>query len=439
MYPGIYGDVREYVKTCISCQQAKPPGGNNRSLAGLMQHVDVTAPLERLQFDVQGPLPAVTRDGTTYKHFLVALDVFSKYAVLVPLPGTTSTHLLDALRQVTAQVGLPSTLQVDNASYFDSAEWRAELKRLNIDMHLVTPKQHKSNGGVERVQRTILDMLRTSHGHDTSRWLQLLPDIQLWYNTNVHSSTGVTPFAALHTYTASTHLDASISSAALSALARSASVYTQEESAAVGKFTATAAKAGAARSKVITASQRKATARQAKHHDRDRVPVEYAPGSFVFIVNEQRDGDKLAPYLSGPRRVIRKISDVIYAVEKGPEHASGAEYTVHVERLRRAYLRDGITATDVLVAARRSGTYIVESVLGYRWSKTKKRSEVLVKWKDFPDSECTWEPLKAVGAGVGHTDVVQGFVKKFGVITDRRLKAKTASFTVDATGTARPL
>ena len=70
-----------------------------------------TRPWARLHLDFAGPLFG--------KMFLVLIDAHSKWIEAFPTTGSTSAVVIDNLRTVFAQFGLPETLVTDNGSCFD--------------------------------------------------------------------------------------------------------------------------------------------------------------------------------------------------------------------------------------------------------------------------------------------------------------------------------
>jgi transposase InsO family protein len=416
-------DVRAYVRACVSCQAHK--SGNATQPHGLMQHVEATRPLEIVQLDLQGRLPAAqtaASGDTVFFYFLTAIDVFSKYVVAIPIVDATAAATIDAVRSAFTHFGgMPQLVQVDNGSNFDSAAFRTFLDRHHVRHHFITPHQHKSQGAVERVHRTLLDMLRTAlDGDVTSRWASLLPECVLSYNTARHNSTGIAPALLFRSVSPSTSLDRLLRREG----AGTAVDPTAGSSAAAGSLSRTVSPHQAAqlsedelRDSVVQ-RQRASTTRQAAQHDAGKSVPTFNVGDAVFVRLEQRTGDKLTRHWAGPRLVTGKINDNIYLVEAAPERGDGATIRVHAELLRRADISRVSDKADRAIAGRAPGTYIVEKVVQHRF--VDNRPEFHIHWLGYDVHERSWEPFQGFDAdgqpvGVGHTDIVRQYMDKHGI------------------------
>jgi len=183
-------DVEEWVSTCVTCQERRPPPSKPKAPHGKMP--TPTKPFEFLQIDLKGKLPE-TATGNEY--LMVVYDYFSKYIVAVPLPNKRTETVTEAfVKHFVLTYGVPSSLCSDQGSEFESRLLQDTCRQLHIEKVRTSVAHPSSNGGVERCNRTIGDLLRLLVRDDQRDWDVWVPYVCFAYNTSVHSSTQSSPF-----------------------------------------------------------------------------------------------------------------------------------------------------------------------------------------------------------------------------------------------------
>jgi len=139
----------------------------------------------------------VTRKGN--KYLLVLVDILTSYAVAVPLQDKSSANVAAALKRNVLEnrlLGPPVKLLSDNGLEFVNQTLERLLKKYGTQQVLTTPYNPKANGTTERLNRTILSLLRglISPAIEWDAVIQSVLDI---YNNCPHSSTGSSPFEAI--------------------------------------------------------------------------------------------------------------------------------------------------------------------------------------------------------------------------------------------------
>jgi transposase InsO family protein len=87
---------------------------------------------------------------------------------------------------------LSTNLLTDNGPEFTSHEFSTFVQNLSIKHKLTTPYQPTSNGAMERVNRTIKNLIRSLS--DAGRaWEESLPRAVITYNNTIHVELGVSP------------------------------------------------------------------------------------------------------------------------------------------------------------------------------------------------------------------------------------------------------
>lgn len=179
--------VAEWCRTCKICGSRKGPQKHPR---GLIQHYLVGTPLERVAINIIGQLPKT--EGN--KYILVLTDYFSRWAEAYRLKGIGAEEVARVfVYQFIARFGVPRRLHLDKGSQLESKLFRELGKRFRIDKTRTTAMHPQSDGMVERLNRTVEDVLSkyvAKHHRDWDRHLQLA---LVAYRSSEYESTGFSP------------------------------------------------------------------------------------------------------------------------------------------------------------------------------------------------------------------------------------------------------
>ena len=123
----------------------------------------------------------------------VAIDVWSRYAWIIPIANKTGASVLSAFRQLINDSGRkPKRVWWDQGKEFLNANMTAFLKRQGIESYS-TFGQHGSMF-VERLNRTIKTRLeKVFTASHSNRWIDVLPGLMETYNSSKHSSIKMSP------------------------------------------------------------------------------------------------------------------------------------------------------------------------------------------------------------------------------------------------------
>ena len=156
-----------------------------------MQTYTAGEPLERMAIDVMGELHL---SKSRNKCVVVAMDYFTKFVFLLPLPNHKAKTIAEALvKEVFTKFGIPKFLHSDRGTDFMSNLFRETCNLFRIDKTLTTPWRPQSDGMVERMNRTLGAMLRQYTSENQDDWDEYLPYCALAYNSSYHSSTSYSP------------------------------------------------------------------------------------------------------------------------------------------------------------------------------------------------------------------------------------------------------
>ena len=191
-WPGLYGEVLNYCKSCPECQLTSKRKTRPYPLQPLPV---IEVPFTRIAMDIVGPLE---RTQTGYRYILVICDYATRYPEAFPLRKISARPIAQALLQLFSRVGIPQEVLTDQGTAFLSKTMQQVYGLLGIKGIRTTPYHPQTDGLVERYNQTLKGMLRkfvASNGKDWDRWL---PFLLFAYREVPQASTGFSPFELLY-------------------------------------------------------------------------------------------------------------------------------------------------------------------------------------------------------------------------------------------------
>lgn len=127
-----------------------------------------------------------------YKYILTVIDIFTKYAWVVPLKKKTGDELCSAFKKIFAKGRYPIKLNTDQGKEFDNKKVKTLLH--NRGIMFFTTRSDKKAAVVERFNRTLKNkMWRYFTFKNTHKYIDVLADLVRSYNGSIHRSIGVAP------------------------------------------------------------------------------------------------------------------------------------------------------------------------------------------------------------------------------------------------------
>lgn len=190
-FPSLKSFVQKYVSHCLICITHKKVPRAPHQLIHSWEKPG--SPFEVIHADALGPLP----QSNGYKYVLIVVDAFSKYCLLFPMFGQDANELRKLFTNVISLFGAPKLIVADRGRMFQSSEFTKFVTELGIEMHLITPEMHHSNGQVERYCRTLLNMIRIECNHRQNEWSDVMWRLQLTLNITKQRTTKLSPLNLL--------------------------------------------------------------------------------------------------------------------------------------------------------------------------------------------------------------------------------------------------
>jgi hypothetical protein len=191
-WPGMKPMIADYIRGCTTCAAVKH---STQRPAGLLRPLPIPErPWQVISIDFVGPLP-MTADY--FDTVLVVVDKFSKRGHFIP----TTKHVT---AQKTAQLilehvikyhaAIPEGIISDRGTQFASLLFSEFWRALGTELRMSTSYHPQSDGQTERLIRDLEQQLRSHANRTGDNWKEVLPIVELHYNSDVHESTGKTPY-----------------------------------------------------------------------------------------------------------------------------------------------------------------------------------------------------------------------------------------------------
>ena len=310
-WPRLRCDVKTWVKRCGICAVNKdfPPA----SAPVPMVAVDASGlePNEKVSVDVMGPLKM---DNAGFKYLIVSCDYLTRWVDAKPVKSLGAEQMIAWLREFSSRYGVPRELVSDRGPDMESKAFKEFCASIGTRQVFIAPYHHQSNL-VERSNRSILNILRTSIAENQSNWLEQLPIALLAYRSSVHSSLGVSPSKALYGYDLRLPVDLLLPSDA------SSPVGLQELNQRLANVR-----------RGVREKQAKAASERALSYDKQKRAVtrSFSKGDKVYWKN-MGTKKKLDKCWLGPFEIVTQLSEANYKIRG----SSNTTKTVHVNQLKK--------------------------------------------------------------------------------------------------------
>ena len=172
--PNLAEQLRAYITGCHTCQMFKKGKQFQRPY---QKRINLNVPaMRRISMDMKQMPPC-----NGYTHILVLLCEVSHYRVALPLHSTRTQHILEVFqRGYMAYFGPPSHIICDQDPAFTSSLMEAFALKLNINIILVSPTNHKSLQAEHGIKS--LSGLLVKHLSEQWNWVSCLSYSSLCYN-----------------------------------------------------------------------------------------------------------------------------------------------------------------------------------------------------------------------------------------------------------------
>ena len=181
-------DVEQFIKSCSACNQNKKATVKPKAPLG---QYHAGAPLERVHIDILGPFTP-SKKGNQY--VLVIVDQFTKWLECFPLPRQGAEEVAKCVVDgFISRFGCPLEIHTDQGKNFDGKLFTSVCDLLQIVKTRTTPYRPRSNGQVERYNRTILQLIRCFLRGNQQTWDEHLQQLAGAIRSTINRNIGFTP------------------------------------------------------------------------------------------------------------------------------------------------------------------------------------------------------------------------------------------------------
>ena len=326
-WPGYLADVDKWCKSCKTCQERKDPTSKNTAPLTNIETGD--GPFEKVALDIL-KLPPTSRG---YRYLLVIQDYFSKWVEAFPLRRTEAPSIAQCmLNGWVSRFGCPYSVLSDQGPEFESHLFRCLNETLGVKKLRTTTYHPRTDGMVERGNRSILDIL-SKYTNQEKDWDLRIPLVLFAIRTSEHATTGFSPFRLTYGREAKLPWDICYGLAPNTPL----------------PYVDWVAERKKEMSKIFQLV--KETTRRNQMHQKNFFDKNlkghfrtFKPDDLVMYCDPARKerGGKLDRPWTGPHVIKEKFSDALYKIVLD----KNKETMVNVERLKKYYPREDDPITD---------------------------------------------------------------------------------------------
>jgi len=141
---------------------------------------------EILQIDLVD-MSDISSANENYKYLLVAVDVFTRLAFVIPLKNKSSPTIVESMNEI-IDLTEPTMINSDNGSEWINGEFKKLLRERGVTINYVEVGDHHKLGVIDRFVRTLREKIcKYCSMYNTTKYINVLPQIIHGYNNTYHS------------------------------------------------------------------------------------------------------------------------------------------------------------------------------------------------------------------------------------------------------------
>jgi len=340
--------------------------------------------------DFAGPFNKSKGPTKTYDMVLVVVDRAVGFTWFIPTTSDANSETtLSYLRHhVFTPHGTPTSIVSDADPKFTSRFWQQRMKSMGIEHIKEVPGHHETKGQVERKIRELKTVLRNITNKRQNNWVNSLQDMAAYTNAGHSDTINMSPYKAVYRRDYPLLATYRIEGTAVPASEDYLNRHQELRNDAYQ-----ALKLARIRSTRVAAKRR----------------TTYRPisiGEFLMVygdrfATESGRSKKLEPRWQGPFQVLEYDEQTQnYTVKMDSKIYRRKEAVFHCSMVKKFFPNDngrfpGRThAKPAPILVEEMPEWEVEEVLDH--GEGYGKAQFLVKWKEYPNSDNSWEPLECL-------------------------------------------
>src|SRR6201985_2290212 len=164
----MYEDIREYVRTCDTCQKRRRDKDIDR-----LQPIPPTSAFDHIGIDIVGPLPRTLRGN---RYIVVAVDYLTKYLEARALLLADALSIVPFIYEdIICRHGIPLELISDRGTEFVNELVRTLCTQYKIRQIMTTAYHLQGNGLTEQTNQTVKNTIAKAVQSQGGDWALYLP------------------------------------------------------------------------------------------------------------------------------------------------------------------------------------------------------------------------------------------------------------------------
>src|SRR6266508_5765641 len=179
-------NIKSYIQTCNQYQRRGKTTDENE-----LHSIKIKKPFYQWGIDIIGSLTETSREN---KYIVVAIDYFTKYPEARALSNANAKSVVNFIYEdIICRHGCPRKILSDRGSYFNNQVIEKLFERFKIRHNLSTSYHPKTNGLVERFNKTLCESLAKLN-KERENWDEYISPTLFAYRTKINKNTQFIPF-----------------------------------------------------------------------------------------------------------------------------------------------------------------------------------------------------------------------------------------------------